>query len=136
MIWRLGFVAALFLVPIELLAQPIPEIAEPPGAIRQDLNQRGTVDRVRLWPIRWNNGAAVDFIVQTAFWTGGNSVSIEHRIYIAQENTYIPADVVTFEGAIREVHQEGHVIQLEIVFHQFGDSRCWPTGERSVILLP
>jgi len=135
MMWRLGIVAAI-LVPIGLSAQAIPEIAEAPDAIRQDLNQRGTIDRVRLWPISWNKDASVDFIVQTAFWTGGNSVSVEHRIYMARDNTYIPADDVTVEGAIRSVHQIGPVIRLELLFHQFGDSRCCPTGERSVILLP
>jgi hypothetical protein len=116
--------------------EPAMELLEPPASIVADLSTRGTVDRVRAWPIDWNRDRYADLLVQTAFALGGNAIALEHVVYVSDGETYRPGRVLDLGGGIRSVEMDGRNIQLSLYVYRAGDSRCCPSGARRVTLSP
>jgi len=116
--------------------QPVTEVEITPGPILRDLERQGPIDRVRSWPIDWNSDEHEDFVVQIAYWLGGNAVEVEHRIYIGNDTGFSLSKVLEIDGGIRSVTQTETGIEVENWFYVDGDGRCCPTGMRTLSFHP
>ena len=117
-------------------AQPVAEVEITPDLILRDLEQQGPIDRVRSWPIDWNRDEHEDFVVQVAYWLGGNAVGFGHRIYIGNDTGFSLSMVLEIDGVIRSVTQTEIGIEVENWFYVDGDGRCCPTGMRTLSFHP
>lgn len=132
----LSALAALMLSAVALPAQTVPELAEVPPQIQADAASQGQVDRMRAWPVLWNDDRLMDLWVQVAYATGGNAVSLVQYVYTGTPDGYVRAAQSTDMRGVKRITQTDAGLDVTFYTMRPGDPRCCPSGEETLRITP
>ncbi|MGI3168150.1 hypothetical protein ACRARG_03295 [Pseudooceanicola sp. C21-150M6] len=110
------------------------EQSEVPGPIAaqvaEDARQSGAqVDGIGGYELDLEGDGTTEWLVQPAYWTGGNSVSVRTFLFDGADTGYASHVDLNFFRSIKRVELDRPTLRLVIYELLDGDPRCCPTGE-------